>query len=168
MNSAVTAVLFTSNTGFTAKYARLLAQASGIPAYDMSEKKELPPWGASVLYLGWLCAGTIKGFSSARKRYQIQAVCAVGMAPAESGQSEKLSGSNHLGNTPLFYLRGGFAPEKLTGVLKVMMGFMARAVAKAPAETEADREQQAALVSGGNWVSTEALEPVLAWLEKRA
>lgn len=167
MNSAVTAILYASNTGFTAKYARLLAQATGIPAYDMAEKKELPPWGASVLYLGWLCAGKIKGLAAARKRYQVRAVCAVGMAAADSGQTETLPGSNHLGNTPFFYLRGGYAPDKLKGVWKLMMGAMAKAVSKAPAETEADREQQKALVSGGNWVTAEALEPVLAWLESQ-
>lgn len=163
---AVTAILYTSNTGFTARYARMLAQASGIPAYDAREKRELPPWGSCVLYLGWLCAGKIKGLAAVGKRYQVRGVCAVGLAPAESGQAVSVPEGNRLGETPFFYLRGGYAPEKLTGIYKVMMYPMTKVVSKAPAETEEQREMLAAFQNGGDWVHEAQIAPVLAWLEQ--
>lgn len=161
----ITAILYASNTGFTARYARLLAQACGIPAYDVREKRELPAWGSCVLYLGWLCAGRIKGFAAARKRYQVRAVCAVGMAPADSEQTATLPGGNRLGDLPFFYLQGGYAPGKLTGLYKAMMIPMTKMVSKAPAQTQEQRDMLAAFQDGGDWVREESLADVLAWLD---
>ena len=91
------------------------------------------------------------------------AVCAVGMA-AEVEEA-KLRRDNRLEGVPLFYLRGGYAPEKLTGFYRAMMAPMARLVSRAPAETEADRAMRDAFRDGGDWVSPERLAPVLAWLD---
>ena len=41
---------------------------------------------------------------------------------------------------------------------------MARMVEKAPAETEEQRALRDAFAHGGDWVSQEALSPVLDWL----
>ncbi|MDD6610969.1 MAG: hypothetical protein PUE91_01980 [Clostridiales bacterium] len=47
-----TAIVYTSNTGFTEQYARLLGQKTGLPVYALSEAgKALPP-RSSILYLG--------------------------------------------------------------------------------------------------------------------
>ena len=45
----LTAIVYTSHTGFTKRYAGMLARASGIPAYDLSQRKELPAPGSGVL-----------------------------------------------------------------------------------------------------------------------
>ena len=82
-----------------------------------------------VIYLGWLCAGGIKGLKGARRRFRTAAVCAVGMA-AEVEEA-KLRRDNRLEGVPLFYLRGGYAPEKLTGFYRAMMAPMARLVSRA-------------------------------------
>ena len=121
------------------------------------------PRGTAVIYLGWLCAGGIKGLKGARRRFRTAAVCAVGMA-AEVEEA-KLRRDNRLEGVPLFYLRGGYAPEKLTGFYRAMMAPMARLVSRAPAETEADRAMRDAFRDGGDWVSPERLAPVLAWLD---
>ena len=127
MNAA--AIVYTSQTGFTARYAALLAERTGLPCRPLKEA----------------------------------AVCAVGMA-AEVEEA-KLRRDNRLEGVPLFYLRGGYAPEKLTGFYRAMMAPMARLVSRAPAETEADRAMRDAFRDGGDWVSPERLAPVLAWLD---
>ena len=53
----LTAIVYTSHTGFTRRYAGMLARASGIPAYDLSQRRELPAPGSAVLYLGWPAPG---------------------------------------------------------------------------------------------------------------
>ena len=148
MNAA--AIVYTSQTGFTARYAALLAERTGLPCRPLKEAAALPR-GTAVIYLGWLCAGGIKGLKGARRRFRTAAVCAVGMA-AEVEEA-KLRRDNRLEGVPLFYLRGGYAPEKLTGFYR------------APAETEADRAMRDAFRDGGDWVSPERLAPVLAWLD---
>lgn len=106
MNAA--AIVYTSQTGFTARYAALLAERTGLPCRPLKEAAALPR-GTAVIYLGWLCAGGIKGLKEARRRFRMAAVCAVGMA-AEVEEA-KLRRDNRLEGVPLFYLRGGYAPE---------------------------------------------------------
>ena len=158
------AIVYASATGFTRRYADLLSERTGLPCFALGAVPG-PDRGAAVLYLGWLCAGGIKGLRKARARYKVQAVCAVGMSPAGTAYTDQVRAQNHLENLPFFYLRGGYAPEKLTGFYRAMMAPMARLVSRAPAETEADRAMRDAFRDGGDWVSPERLAPVLAWLD---
>ena len=73
------AIIYTTNTGSTGQYAKLLAQETGLPAYSLVEAKKRVFAGAEVVYLGWIMAGSVKGCVSAAKRYQVCAVCGVGM-----------------------------------------------------------------------------------------
>ena len=83
----------------------------------------------------------------------------------DAPEEAMLRRDNRLEGVPLCYLRGGYAPEKLTGFYRAMMAPMARLVSRAPAETEADRAMRDAFRDGGDWVSPERLAPVLAWLD---
>ena len=56
------AILYTSNTGSTARYAQMLGQRLDLPVYSAKEAAKALPRGAQVLYLGWLMAGGIKGY----------------------------------------------------------------------------------------------------------
>lgn len=160
----ITAIVYCSNTGFTARYAGLLARAAGIPAYDLAQRRELPARGSRVIYMGWLCAGRMKGLSSARGRFDVRAVCAVGMARPESIQEEKLRRSNHLGGLPLFYLRGGYRPDQVKGIYRAMIAPIAASITRRPAQTQEQRETQEALLHGADWVSRDQLGPVEIWL----
>ena len=153
------AIVYTSRTGFTERYARMLGEELSLPVRPLGQA----PGGETVIYLGWLRAGGVVGLRRALRRCRVAAVCAVGMA-AEVEEA-KLRRDNRLEGVPLFYLRGGYAPEKLTGFYRAMMAPMARLVSRAPAETEADRAMRDAFRDGGDWVSPERLAPVLAWLD---
>lgn len=159
-----TAIVYTSGTGFTARYAALLSQRADLPAYDLREP-EGPPPGSTVLFLGWLRAGKIQGLARARRRYRVAAVCAVGMMEGAPADVAKTAASNHLENTPHFYLRGGYAPEKLRGLSKAMMAPMVFFLTRKPPQTEADRAAQEALLHGADWVDPAGLEPVLDWFK---
>ena len=51
------AIVYTSNTGYTAEYAYLLGGKTGLPVYALAEAAGQLSEGSSVLYLGWLMAG---------------------------------------------------------------------------------------------------------------
>ena len=68
----IAAIVYTSNTGFTMRYAQMLGQAAAIPVHDLEDGLSAPASGANVLYLGWLSAGKIKGLSRARKQWKIR------------------------------------------------------------------------------------------------
>lgn len=165
-----TAIIYTSNTGFTRRYAQLLGEATGLPVHNLSAAGKAVPRGASIVYLGWLMAGSVKGVKKAIGRWTVTALCAVGMGSDGEKQLEGLGAKCGLAATvPLFYLRGGYAPEKLKGLYKVMMMPMGAIVKKAGAgnaETDPQAaEMLTAFTQGGDWVSQEQLVPIIEYLK---
>lgn len=57
------AIIYTSNTGSTERYARLLAEQTGLPAYSLTEAKEAVPAGA-VRAMGPRRSVTVSGRSA--------------------------------------------------------------------------------------------------------
>lgn len=156
----VSAIVYTSNTGFTAQYATLLSHQTGLPLHRLEEAAALPR-GTQVLYLGWLCAGKIQGLKKAAARFQVKAVCAVGLAP--ECDLAKLAGDNRWNGLSLFYLRGGYAPARIRGKYKMMMAMM-KAILSKKTDSQS-REALKAIELGADWVSVPQLEPVLDWLQ---
>ena len=155
----VSAIVYTSATGFTAQHATLLHHQTGLPVFRLEDTDQLPR-NTPVLYLGWLRAGKITGLKKARAQLAVAGVCAVGMAPAV--ELEKLRRDNRLEAVPLFYLRGGYAPARVRGINKLMMAAMEKVLAG-----KSDPQSRAALDAvrhGADWVSQEQLDPVLDWL----
>lgn len=162
----IAAIVYTSNTGFTMRYAQLLSHAAAIPAYDLEDGQCAPPAGSCVIYLGWLSAGRIKGLSKADRKWDIQAVCAVGMAPDNNLSSVAAANRVHC---PLFYAQGGYAPEKLQGMNKLIMAMVTRMIAfaqKKEVRTPEDAERLRQFRTGCDFVDEKNLAPVLAWLRE--
>lgn len=164
-----TAILYTSNTGYTEQYAKLLAERTGLPAYSLKESKCRPESGSSVIYLGWLMAGCIKGYKTAAKLFSVAAVCGVGMG-ATGSQIQDVRKANALPETvPVFTLQGGFDLKRLRGVYKFMMTVMAKTMGKGLAEkknrTPDEDEMLDLLLSGGSRVSEDNLGAVLQWYQ---
>lgn len=160
----ITAIVYTSGTGFTRRYAQMLSRAAAIPAYDLEKRDSLPGAGTKVLYLGWLRAGGIVGLSRARRRWDVRGVCAVGMAPEYP--QKKLAEQNRTGKLPVFFLQGGYAPEKLRGLNKIMMSAMTKQMTKKPPKDEAEAGIQKLFLQGGDFVNEANLAPVLSWLRE--
>ena len=168
------AIVYTSQTGFTRRYAEGLAQKTGLPAYDVKEARGRLPRGSEIFYLGWLIAGEVKGLKSAMDRYTIRGVAAVGISPQGNGElwtEARINGGASDDGGRIFYLRGGYAPEKLKGIYRLMMGHMAKTVirqveAKGAEATELDREMAEVFRRGGDYVREETLEEAAAWIRE--
>ena len=129
-----TFVIYISNAGSTARYAKLLAHQLDLTAYSAEEAKEKVPAGAEVIYLGWIMAGSIMGCGAAMKLYKVRAVCGVGRGYTGTMQEELREKNNIPTDIPVFMVQGNFAPERLHGIYKMMAGFMVMVVGKASAE----------------------------------
>ena len=166
----MSAIIYTSESGYTKKYAELLSQRTGLAIYELKSIKNAKiPKGESVIYLGWLMAGKIKGYKKASKLFDVRAVCAVGMAAPGMQSPEKIKQQNNLSGTPFFYMQGGFDINKLHGIHKLMMNIMAKTVGK-KLENKSDKTADEAdmlemLTKGGDHVREENLADVLAWFE---
>ena len=162
----IQAVVYTSNTGSTEQYARLLGQETGLPVCSLEKAKKALNAGAQILYLGWVMAGGIQGYADAAKRYRIPMVCAVGMEPA--GKEQELREKNGIpGDVAVYSLQGGYLPDRLHGIQKLMMRMITGGTAKtlaAKANRTPEEDDLLALMSrGGSRVSLENLAAPIQW-----
>ena len=139
------AVLYASATGSCRRYAEMISAALGIPAVT---KEQMPKvYGEKILYVGWLCAGKIKGYKRASERYNIGAVVQVGMSPVTT-ESEALGRKKNSvpADVPLFCLQGGLDMKKLPPVYRWIMKPVTKSIAKSlAAKTELSEQEKATL-----------------------
>lgn len=162
----IQAIVYTSNTGSTEQYARLLGQETGLPVCALTEAKKALNSGAQILYLGWVMAGGIQGYADAARLYRIPMVCAVGMEPA--GKEQELREKNGIPqDAALFVLQGGYSPDRLRGVQKLMMrmitGSMAKTLAAKADRTPEENDMLDLMRHGGSRVSLENLAAPIRW-----
>ena len=161
------AIVYTTNTGSTEYYAKLLAQEIGLPAYSLTEAKKVIPSGSEIIYLGWITAGSVKGFTNAAKLYRIRAVCAVGIGQTGTQTESVRKKAAVPAAIPLFTLQGNFNVKKLHGVYRLMMEIMVKAAGKSLAakkdRTPAEDDMLDMMLHGGERVKAENLSAVLNW-----
>ena len=165
------AIIYTTNTGSTERYAKLLARKTGLPAYSLAEAKKRVFAGAEIIYLSWIIAGSVKGYAGAAKRYQVRAVCGVGMGQTGTQTDSVRKKSAVPADIPLFTLQGNFDVKKLRGVYRPMMEIMVKTAGKGLAEkkdrTPEEDDMLDMMLHGGERVKEENLSAVLDWYSAR-
>lgn len=169
-DASMNAIVYTSNSGFTAQYAKLLGAKINLPVFTLEEAAKNLQSGSEIIYMGWLMASNVHGYKKAAGRYRIKAVCGVGMGQSGT-QNDDVRKANAIAQTmPVFTLQGGFDLTKLHGIYKFMMSAMKRSMGKKLAEkpdkTAEELDMLDLLQNGGNRVSEEHLSPVIAWYQK--
>lgn len=112
-------------------------------------------------------AGSVKGYAEAAKRYQVRAVCGVGMGQAGTQTDSARKKSAIPAGIPLFTLQGNFDVKKLHGVYRLMMEIMVKTAGKGLAEksdrTPEEDDMLDMMLHGGERVKAENLSAVLDW-----
>lgn len=106
-------IVYQSKTGFTKQYAEMLGDSERVEVLPLKEAEQKLSSGTPVLFLGPLSAGRIVGLERARKAFLLRGVCGVGMSLPSPELPEKLRQGNQLGDLPVFYLQGGWAPDRV-------------------------------------------------------
>ncbi|MBR6653996.1 MAG: hypothetical protein IKL27_04585 [Oscillospiraceae bacterium] len=163
------AIVYTSNTGHTEKYARMLGEKIGLPVYSLEKAQKTMPSAQKIIYLGWVCASKIKGYDKAVKLYDIAAVCGVCMGATGSQLSEIRRVNSVAEHIPVFTMRGGVDYKKLRGLNKLILKAVTKGAANNLAanteRTEEERIMLELMVHGGNCVCEDALAALLEWYE---
>ena len=164
------AIVYTTNTGNTGRYAKMLGYQIGLPVYSLEDAKKYLEKGTGIIYLGWIMASSIKGYKEADKCFCIRMVCAVGMG-ATGTQIQEIRNKNQIpASTEVFTLQGGFDMEKLRGVNRLMMSMMVKTAGKALAEkagrTPEEDDMLDLMMNGGSRVSMEHLSEPIKWYEQ--
>ena len=162
------AIIYTTNTGSTERYAKLLSEETGLPAYSVPEAKKAVPSGADIIYLGW---GSIKGYATAAGQYNVRAVCGVGMGQTGSQTESVRKKTSVPANIPVFTLQGNFDVKKLHGIYRPMIELMVKTAGKSLAvkkgRTPEEDDMLDMMLRGGERVRAENLRAVLSWYESQ-
>ena len=164
------AIVYTSNTGSTQEYAELFSKKTGLPAFSLREAEKKLPSGSEIIYMGWLAAGSVKGFGKAAKLYVVRALCGVGMGKTGSQIQDIRKQNSVADTTPVFMLQGNFDMKKLHGVYRFMMQCMKLTVGKSLVKKENksadEKDMLDMLMNGGVRVKEENLSDLYGWYAK--
>ena len=165
----IQAIVYTSNTGTTEQYANLIGEKTGLPVYPLDNTADIAR-GAEIIYMGWLMAGSVKGYKKAATLFNICALCGVGMGETGSQITDVRKANSVPEGLPVFTLRGGFDMTKLSGMYRFMMSIMKKTAGKKLSEkTDRTPDEDIMLdmmLHGGSFVSVENAAPVLDWYNK--
>lgn len=160
------AIVYTSNSGFTAKYAKMLGEKIGLPVYELTDAANYIQKGTEIIYFGWLFASSVKGYKKAAKRYEISAVCGVGLCDTGALLSEVRKAISLPDSIPLFTLQGGMNHSKLRGINKFMINMLTKGLSSQTNRSESDERMLSLLQNDGDYVSEENLSAVLEWYRR--
>lgn len=164
-------IVYTSNTGHTEQYAKLLAGKLSLPAYALDSFPEQAA-GSDAIYLGWMMAGSVVGYNKAKKKCNIKCVVAVGMSKLQQPEIDAMHEKMGLSPAvPLFQLQGGYDINKLSGPYKLIMSVKGKEIrSKLEAKgqlSETDKAMYDMVTKGYSAVREANLDPVAAWFDKR-
>lgn len=163
----IQAIIYTSNTGHTEAYAKLLGEKTSLPVYPLDKAGKNLPKRSEVIYLGWLFASSIKGYAKAAKRYTVRCVCGVGLGDTGAQDKAARETSKVPDDIPVFTLQGGMDYPRLKGVNKFMIDMLAQSLVNKADRTEDETIMLELIKTGGDYVDEAHLSAVLAWYEER-
>ena len=159
------AIVYTSNTGFTAQYALMLGEKTGLPIYPLADALETLEKGTEVIYMGWLMAGSVRDYGKDKRHFRIAAVCGVGLCDTGCLLKEVRRAISLPENIPLFTLQGGMDHNKLTGIYKKMIDTLIKVLSLRKKRTPDDERMLQLLTQNGCYVREENLSAVLEWYQ---
>lgn len=158
-----TAIIYTSDTGHTREYARLLGEETGLAVYSLKEARRVLPGGSPVIYLGCIHASRVKGYPRAAGRYTVCAVCGVGLCDTGTLTDRVRKATAVPEGIPLFTLQGGIDRSRLRGVHKLIIAMLTKGLSDQKERSAQDERILALLRRDENLVSGENLADVLQW-----
>lgn len=170
-----TIIVYTSQTGFTKKYAEWIAEKAKADIFDLSEvqKKELSFFEAydAIVYAGWCMAGKVvksdwffeKAASLEGKKL---ALVAVGASPNENPQVDAAMAAmltdEQKEYIKVFYCQGGINYDKMKLPSKLMMKMYSSVLKKS--KDEKQREQGEFVSHSYDVSDIKFIEPIIAYL----
>lgn len=157
-------VVYQSGTGFTAKYAGWIAERLGCEAkeYKSVNANELTGFDM-VIYGGWIMGGMVAGYDKIKAlNLKNVVVFGVGMTVPSDEVAEKIAEQNQIPRDRFFYYEGGYAPQKLGFMKKMMVNMIMKSLEKKENKT-ADELHTLETFKGADNTSKEAIEELVAF-----
>lgn len=170
-------VIYTSQTGFTKKYAEWITeelQADILELNDAKKKKDsfFDEYSA-VIYGGWSMAGnvvSIKWFLSKAEKWNGKklAVFCVGGCPGEAPEIEafldKILDDSQKKYIRAFYCQGGINYDKMKGPSRFAMKTFAAMIRKKKDPSDSEREMAKLISSSYDISDKKFVEPIVSYI----
>lgn len=170
-----TIVIYNSQTGFTKRYAKWIAEAAGADCLEFTEAKKKNMSGyEAVIFGGWACAGGITKLSWFKNNvYKWSGkkliVFCVGASPADNPEIGLALKQNfkeqEFKNIKVFYCPGGFNYEKMSAPSKFMMKMFIKTLKSKKNKTEVEEEMIKMISSSYDISDKKYIEPILEYLD---
>ncbi len=171
-------IVYTSQTGFTEKYAKTLGEKISGEVITLKEaKKKSSDYFSDadcIIYAGWAMAGKVTGADWMIKRLpafsgkKLGIIC-VGASPVDSPlvkeAMDRVLTTEQRSYASLFYLPGGLDYEKMSAPSRLAMKAFASMLKKKKNPTEEEKEM--AKLIGGNYDNSDPkyLDPVISFVQ---
>lgn len=73
-------IVYESSTGFTKRYAEMFAEKTGLECCSAQMAKFKAEKHEDIIFFGWVQQGEIQRLKKAEKKYNVLAVCPVGIS----------------------------------------------------------------------------------------
>lgn len=159
-------IVYESRTGFTKRYADMLAAKMGLRVLHVKEISKADK-DEEIIFLGWMKVGKIQGLEKLR-RHNVKAVCGSGTGRTTEPDTETVIARNKIENIPFFYLRGGCLPlREIRGMDRIMLSMFLKMLKSRKSRDEKTEEAISIIENGFNGVKEENLKPLLEWLKAK-
>ncbi|MBR3058966.1 MAG: flavodoxin [Clostridiales bacterium] len=173
-----TIIVYTSQTGFTEKYAKLLGERLKGEVLTLKEAKKKPKDyfddADAIIYGGWAMAGKVSGVSWFTKKIdnwkgkKLACFC-VGASPIDAPDvgpcMDKVFNDEQKKFAKTFYCQGGLCYAKMSGPSRMAMKAFASMLAKRKNQTE-DQKLMAKMVAQDYDISDpKFIDPIVAFVE---
>ncbi len=159
-------IIYESKTGFTKRYADILAAKTGFKAFPVKDISKVRQ-DDEIIFLGWMKVGKIQGLKKLRK-HNVKAVCGSGTGRTAEPSTKAVISRNKLEGQKFFYLRGGCYPLKeLKGMDKIMLSMFVKILKSRSDKDEKIQESIDIIQNGFDGVKEINLEPVYKWLNEK-
>lgn len=171
-----TIVVYESQTGFTKRYAKWIAEALGADCLSLTEakRKDMSPYEA-IVFGGWACAGSISKLNWLKVRInqwpdkKLVAFC-VGGSPIDNPEIIPTLQQNfteaQLERVSVFYCPGGFNYEKMSLPSKLMMKLFIKALKGKKNPTGAEKEMVKMISTSYDLSDRKYIQPILECLNR--
>lgn len=161
-------VVYESNTGFSEQYAKMFAEKANLECWSLYMARIKVPKHSDIIYFGNVENGEVAKLKKARKKYNILAVCPVGLSMGTDAVKQTLREKNKLtDNSPaMFYLQGGYDPEKNIGLGATFINLVIKDLESKEELDAVEAQMLSDLKNGADYVKEENLAPLLRWYEE--
>ena len=173
-----TLIIYNSQTGFTAKYAQWMAEATGAERLELKEaKKKRTAFFddyETIVFGGWVMGGNVSKLQwfeqhlNDWKDKQL-AVFAVGASPEDSESVaeflEKTFGGQQWKGVAHFYCQGGLNYDRMSAPNRMLMKMLKKSLDGKKDKTPQEEEMAQMLGRSYDISERRYAQPVIAWIE---